>query len=96
MTAVNPNHEPPKTDATPELKRLLGQLTNGDAMSIVENGVVIGRLSRAGAQESTDAAAPWDLALSVSASVPPAEWSGVPADLAKNFDHYRYGHAKEE
>jgi len=29
-----------------------------------------------------------------SSRIPPKEWEGVPADLAKNVDHYLYGHPK--
>lgn len=38
----------PKTalEVTPELKKLLEQLGNGDTLSIVENGVVVGHLQR--------------------------------------------------
>lgn len=25
-----------------------------------------------------------------------AEWASLPTDLAKNFDHYHYGHPREE
>ena len=30
------------------------------------------------------------------ASVPPDTWDNIPADSAKNYKHYLYGHPKEE
>ena len=30
------------------------------------------------------------------ASVPPDTWDNIPADGAKNYKHYLYGHPKEE
>ena len=38
----------------------------------------------------------WEEVLEISASVPMEEWEKVPQDLSKNFDHYLYGHPKEE
>ena len=29
-----------------------------------------------------------------SSRIPPEAWEGVPSDLAKNVDHYLYGHPK--
>lgn len=96
MTALNPKNDSPKVEATPELKQLLARLTNGHALDIVENGVVVGRLSLVPFEPPSDDAAPWEIALAVSATVPPKEWAAVPSDLAKNFEHYRYSHPKEE
>jgi hypothetical protein len=31
-----------------------------------------------------------------SSRIPPEDWKDVPADLAKNVDHYLYGHPKEK
>jgi len=31
-----------------------------------------------------------------SSRIPPEAWEGVPADLAKNADHYLYGSPKEK
>jgi hypothetical protein len=36
-----------------------------------------------------------DLAAIITASVPESEWAKLPSDLAKNFDHYRYGSPSE-
>ena len=30
------------------------------------------------------------------AAVPEEEWAGLPTDLAQNFDHYHYGHPREQ
>lgn len=38
----------------------------------------------------------WDAAARISESVPESEWAKLPADLAKNFDHYHYGHPRVE
>jgi hypothetical protein len=38
----------------------------------------------------------WEEVLEIGASVPMEEWEKVPQDLSKNFDHYLYGHPKEE
>ncbi len=89
MTALDPKNDAPKTEATPELKKLLERLTSGDAMSIVENGVVLGELRRAAPE-----LAPWDVAQELSKSVPESAWDAVPQDLAKDFDHYHYGHPR--
>jgi hypothetical protein len=89
MTALNQN-QGLQTEATPELKKLLGQLQNGDALSIVEGGVVIGQLRRA------DNTAPWELALKLGKSVPESAWDSVPKDLAENFDHYHYDHPRDK
>ncbi len=32
----------------------------------------------------------------IAARVPPSEWAQVPADLGKNFEHYRYGYPRED
>ncbi len=37
-----------------------------------------------------------DLADAVAASVPDTEWSRLPADLARNFEHHRYGYPRED
>jgi len=34
--------------------------------------------------------------MELGASIPDEEWAKVPADLAKNLDHYLYGAPKEE
>lgn len=38
----------------------------------------------------------WEIADEIAASVPAEEWEKLPKDLSKNFDHYLYGHPKEE
>ncbi len=38
----------------------------------------------------------WEEVLEIGASVPMEEWEKPPRDLAKNFDHYLYGHPKDE
>jgi len=35
-----------------------------------------------------------DLVSRVSETVPESEWAKLPSDLAKNLDHYLYGHKK--
>ena len=36
----------------------------------------------------------WDEIDRLRAQVPPEEWDKLPTDLAKNVDHYLYGHKK--
>ncbi len=46
---MEPENKPklgPTLEVTPELKKLLGRLANGDSLRIVENGVVVGQLLR--------------------------------------------------
>lgn len=38
----------------------------------------------------------FDFAAELTASVPPEAWAELPTDLAKNFDHYHYGHPRED
>ena len=38
----------------------------------------------------------WDIAAKLRSAVPAGEWDKVPADLARNFDHYHYGHSRED
>ncbi|MDA1142205.1 MAG: NACHT domain-containing protein [Planctomycetota bacterium] len=38
----------------------------------------------------------WEIATEIGASVPEEEWARVPADAAKNLDHYLYGSRKSE
>lgn len=38
----------------------------------------------------------WDVALAIGASIPKHEWDKVPTDLARNLDHYLYGHPRED
>lgn len=37
-----------------------------------------------------------DIADSIAATVPAEEWAKLPPDLAKNFEHYRYGYPRED
>lgn len=53
MSASDPGNESRRVEATQELKRLLAPLSNGDSLSIVENGVVIGQLRRIGPNGET-------------------------------------------
>jgi hypothetical protein len=53
-------------------------------------------LHRAGAANGPDdktssTCAAWEVPLQIGASIPEAEWSKVPPDLAANIDHYLYG-----
>ena len=36
----------------------------------------------------------WDEIDKLRAQVPPEEWDKLPTDMAKNVDHYLYGHKK--
>lgn len=38
----------------------------------------------------------WDVAARIRESVQESEWEKLPGDLAKNFDHYHYGHPRVE
>ena len=38
----------------------------------------------------------WEIAQEIGAQVPDEEWSKVPTDLSKNFDHYLYGASKDD
>jgi antitoxin (DNA-binding transcriptional repressor) of toxin-antitoxin stability system len=46
MAAHEPNPDPPKVEATPEIKQLLRGLTDGHSLDIVDGGVVVARLVR--------------------------------------------------
>lgn len=37
-----------------------------------------------------------EIADDAAAHVPDEEWAKLPADLAKNFEHYRYGYPRED
>lgn len=37
-----------------------------------------------------------EIADAVTADVPDEEWAKLPTDLAKNFEHYRYGYPRED
>lgn len=38
----------------------------------------------------------FDVAADIAAQVPDAEWASLPHDLARRFDHYHYGHPRED
>jgi hypothetical protein len=93
---MDSTHETPRVEATPELKKLLQGLTNG-AVDIVDGGVVVARIQRIEPRRvDRNGVPPWEVALAIGGAVSVSDWSTVPDDLAKQFDHYRYGHAKEE
>jgi len=53
-------------------------------------------LEKAGEGKYDSSARPiWEIAVEIGASVPDGEWQKVPKDLAKDIDHYLYGHSKE-
>jgi hypothetical protein len=84
MTALNPRQDLPRTEATPELRRLLGLLQNGDALSIVEHGVVVGELRRVLSQrQETDIFARWSDAGLIGCA------KGVPRDASTDPRHMR-------
>lgn len=37
-----------------------------------------------------------EIADAITANVPDEEWAKLPTDLAKNFEHYRYGYPRED
>jgi hypothetical protein len=37
-----------------------------------------------------------DLAASIAATVPAEDWDELPADLARDFEHHRYGYPRED
>jgi predicted transcriptional regulator len=37
-----------------------------------------------------------EIADAISAHIPEEEWAKLPADLAKNFEHYRHGYPRED
>ncbi len=49
-----------------------------------------------GASAKTNAERIIALAHKHSSRIPPEAWEGIPSDLAKNVDHYLYGHPKEK
>jgi predicted transcriptional regulator len=38
----------------------------------------------------------FELAAAAAAEFPEADWAALPRDLAQNFDHYHYGHPRED
>lgn len=45
-------------------------------------------------QKKKPAPSLWDEIAALRAQVPPEEWDKLPTDMAKNVDHYLYGHPK--
>lgn len=38
----------------------------------------------------------WEQIIEIGEQVPESEWTKLPKDLARNFEHYMYGSPKEE
>lgn len=81
------------------LKRQIEQLAQITGLSpgdLVREAVeaFISQRSPNGSQADSDAL--WDVAARISESVRDSEWEKLPVDLARNFDHYHYGHPRVE
>jgi hypothetical protein len=78
--------------------RLKGRAELAPSGEVVQ-GVSIDSLSLdlAKAQQQVPGTKPiWEVIAEISASVPDEEWAKLPADGAKNLDHYLYGAPKKE
>lgn len=83
----------------PQLQRRIEEVAKAQGISsenLVREAVEDFAARRNGGRAMGDSAFLWDAADRISESVPPEEWAKVPADLAKQFDHYHYGHPRED
>jgi predicted transcriptional regulator len=81
------------------LKRRIDQLAQTNGMSPVDllrEAVEEFAARRNGGESPANSDSLWDAAARITAAVPDEEWAKLPSDLAKNFDHYHYGHPRED
>lgn len=77
------------------IEGLMGFGPNGRMKKVIEIDKM--RLVPASGEEYDPTARPiWEVIEELGKSIPDEEWDKVPADTAKNFDHYLYGSPKEE
>lgn len=74
----------------------LARSTGRAPIDIVREAVEEFAARHNGEQNAGDSAGLWDIAAQITATVPEAEWAKLPTDLAKNFEHYRYGYPRED
>lgn len=88
-----------KVELDETLKRRIDELAQTNGVSpaeIVREAVEEFAAKRNGGHAVAPSDSIWDLAARVTASVPDEEWDKLPTDLAKNFEHYRYGYPRED
>ncbi|HWL92033.1 MAG TPA: CopG family transcriptional regulator [Phycisphaerae bacterium] len=81
------------------LKRRIDELAESNGVSpadLVREAVDAFAARRNGSEAVGDSEGLWDDAAKITASVPAQEWEKLPGDLARNFDHYHYGHPRED
>ncbi len=81
------------------LKRRIDELAKTSGASpteIVREAVEEFAARRKNGKSVSDSDGIWEIARRISASVPDEEWDKIPRDLSKNFDHYHYGHPRED
>jgi predicted DNA-binding protein len=85
---------------TPEdrriLKALSAKLGVGTAQILRVAIRKLAEIEQVGRSYAEDAVPVWELAAGLGERIPKDAWAGVPRDLSKNVDHYRYGAPKDD
>lgn len=89
------------TSSTPiiddALKQRIAELSDASGLSsleILREAIEQFAAKRHAQKSGVDAL--YDAIAEIRASVPAEAWATLPTDLAKNFDHYHYGHPRED